>query len=117
MLVKQMRRQFPDESGEHHEFLAQAWKDVRMNRAIREMNRARYCDRRQEYRAARLYYSTVAREYDDTSLANEAGERLAQLDGLPDLPPQRMEWLARIFPGNTDSKPVLATRPTGSDTR
>ena len=110
-LVKQMRRQFPNEARDHHEYLTGAYKDIRMNRAIREMNLARYRDRRQEYRAARAQYARVAREFSDTSLAAEASDRLAQLDGKPDLPGQRMEWLAKAFPSDADVQPLIANNP------
>lgn len=96
-LVKQMRRQFPNESGENTEFLAKAYKDIRMNRAIREWNLAQYRDRRQEFRAAKIQYRRVAEDFSDTSLGVAAEERLAQLGDAPDLPPQRLEWLARPF--------------------
>lgn len=110
-LIKQMRRQFPQESREHDEFLAKSWKDVRMNRAIREMNLARYRDRRKEFRAARARYGKVARDYSDTSLADEASARLAQLRGEPDLPPQRLKWLANVFPTESEELPALAVKP------
>lgn len=110
-LVKQMRRQFPRESQGDQEFLAKAFKDVRMNRAVREMNLARYRDRRKEYRAAKTQYNRVAREYSDTSLAAEAEERLAQLGGAPDLPPQRLEFLAKMFPADEEQRPLIATKP------
>ena len=110
-LIKQMRRQFPRESQQDTEFLANAFKDVRMNRAIREMNLARYRDRRKEYRAARTQYARVVREYSDTSLAGEAQERLAQIGGQPDLPPQKLEFLARMFPSDDQQQPMIATKP------
>ena len=110
-LIKQMRRQFPQEAREHDDFLAKAWKDVRMNRAIREMNLARYRDRRKEFRAARGQYEKVVREFSDTSLSQEAANRLAQLGGLPDLPPQRLSWLAKAFPTPDREQPLLATKP------
>ena len=113
-IIRQMRRQFPSESSQDTEFLARAFKDVRMNRAIREMNLARYRDRRQEYRAARKHYERVAMEFTDTSLADEARERVAQLGGRPDLPPQRLEWLAKAFPSTSDAQPLIATKPDAS---
>ena len=79
-IVRQMRRQFPNEAADDEAFLTAAYKDVRMNRAIREMNLAQYRDRRKEYRAARTQYERVAREFSDTSLAGQAKERLAQQD-------------------------------------
>ncbi len=110
-LIKQMRRQFPRESREHDEFLTKAWKDVRMNRAIREMNLARYFDRRKEYRAARQHYRNVTRDFSDTSLSSDANERLAQLGGLPDKPPQRLAWLVDIFPTPDREQPLIARNP------
>lgn len=116
-LVKQMRRQFPQESRSDNEFLASIYKDIRMNHAIREMNLAKYRDRRKEYRAARAQYARVARDFGDTSLAKDASERLAQLGGEPDLPPQRLAWLARVFPSDEPEQPLLATKPGTSSTR
>ncbi len=116
-LVKQMRRQFPLETREHDEFLAKAWKDVRMNRAVRTMNLARYRDRRKEFRAARVQYDKVVRDFSDTSLAREAAQRLAQIGGAPDLPPQRLKWLARIFPTDSRTQSLLATKPSATATR
>lgn len=115
-IVKQMRRQFPKESRDDMDFLASAYKDIRMNRAIREITRARSRDRRKEYRAARTRYERVAREFADTSLAQEATARLAELQGLPDLPPQRLQVLANAFPSTSEDQPLLATKP-GADRR
>ena len=75
-----------------------------MNQAKRDYRLAEYRDRREEYRAAKLQYERVAREFSDTSLAEDAKARLAELKGSPDVPPQRLEWLAKAFP--TDEKPV-----------
>ena len=110
-LVRQMRRQFPSQASKDNEFLARAFKDIRMNRAIREMHLAQYRDRRKEYRAARTLYQRVVEDYSDTSLASDAETRLAQLGGLPDLPPQRLEWLARAFPSTNQDQPLIAARP------
>ena len=88
-----------------------------MNRAIREMHLAKYRDRRKEYRAARTQYQRVAEEFSDTSLAETARARLAELGGLPDLPPQRLEWLAKAFPSTNDDQPLIATRPGQSQSK
>ena len=106
-LVKQMQRQFPQEAREDLPFLTKASKDVRMNRAIRDWNLAKYRDRRKEYGAARIQYERVAKEFSDTSLAQSAKTRLADLGGKPDLPPQRLEWLAKAFPTEDAEKPLL----------
>ena len=110
-LVKQLRRQFPVESRQHDEFLTRAWKEVRMNEAIREMKFAKYYDNRQEFRAARRRYEIVARDYRDTSLSHEAEERLAAIGDLPDKPPQRLAWLADLFPTPDREEPLVARNP------
>ena len=113
-MVKQMRRQFPAESRKDNEFLAKAYKDIRMNRAVRSITQARYRDQRQEYRAARVLYERVAREFSDTSLSNDAEVRLAQLEGLPDLPPQRLQVLANAFPTSSDDQTLIASPGSGT---
>lgn len=110
-IVRQMRHQFPREAREDDEMLTSIYKDIRMNRAVREMTLAQYRDSRQEYRAARARYERVIREFEDTSLARDAEMRLAQLDGRPDLPPQRLQALARVFPTTSDDQPLIATKP------
>ena len=106
-LVQQMYRQFPKESAKDMDFLQAAFKDIRMNRAIRGWRMAEYRHRRKEFRAARLEYERVAREFHDTSLASEAETRLAQIEQSPDLPPQRLEWLAKAFPVDEAVSPLL----------
>ncbi len=113
-LVKQMRRQFPSESRTDDGFLDSAYKDIRMNRAVREITQARYRDQRKEYRAARVLYERVAREFSDTSLSKDAEVRLAQLEGLPDLPPQRLQVLAKAFPSNSEEQPLIASPGSGT---
>ena len=106
-LVKQMRRLFPRESESDTEFLQKAYKDIRMNRALRDWRLAEYRHRRKEFRAAKIQYEKVAREFSDTSLAAAAETRLSEIDGAPDLPPQRLEWLAKAFPSDEQVTPLL----------
>lgn len=108
-IVNQMYRQFPSEAKEDAEFLSKAFKDVRMNRAIRAMKIAQYRDTRKEYGAARAQYERVAREFSDTSLAQDAETRLAQIDGRPDLPPQRLQMLAKPFERDEGRQTPLLT--------
>lgn len=103
-LVDQMKRVFPAESAEDVEYLSAAYKDVRMNKAIRDFRMAEYRHRRNENRAARIQYERVANEYRDTSLAAAAETRLADLRDSPDLPPRRLAWLEKAFP--SDGKQV-----------
>lgn len=110
-IVKRMVYQFPDESEPHRVFLENAYRDIQLKKAERDYSIARYYDRRREYGAARIYYEAVRRQYPATNLALEAEGRLAQIDGLPDVPNQSMQWLADLFPQEEEARPLL-TRST-----
>jgi outer membrane protein assembly factor BamD (BamD/ComL family) len=110
-LVVQIQRQFPVEAREHHDFLLQVAKDVRMNKALREWQRAQYFDRRQQYGAARQYYDRISQTYTDTSLAEQAEKRLVEIGELPNHPPQYLPWLVEMLPESKPATPLLATDP------
>ncbi|HYM86225.1 MAG TPA: hypothetical protein VET30_05755, partial [Pseudoxanthomonas sp.] len=106
-LIKQMRRQFPQESQQEREFLDRAAAQVRLLKAQRLEYLARYYDRRAEYRGAAHYYTRIVTEYQDTPLAQRAQERIGQIAGLPPVPPQRAQWLVNLFPESDPVKPLL----------
>ncbi|HEX5105260.1 MAG TPA: hypothetical protein VFV87_15680, partial [Pirellulaceae bacterium] len=106
-LIKQMRRQFPQQAEGEREFLDRAAAEIRFHKAERLMFLARYYDRRAEYRAATHYYARTASEFDDTPHAEEANTRIAAITGLPAVPPQKMQWLVNLFPESDDVKPLL----------
>jgi outer membrane protein assembly factor BamD (BamD/ComL family) len=106
-LIKQMRRQFPQESEREREYLERAAAEIRYHKAERLSFLGRYYDNRAEYRAASHYYARVVREYEDTPLAAEANERLAVITGLPPVPPQKMQWLVNLFPESDDVKSLI----------
>lgn len=106
-LIKQMRRQFPQEAEREREYLERAAAEIRYHKAERLSFLARYYDNRAEYRAASHYYARVVREYEDTPLAATANDRLATITGLPAVPPQKLEWLVNLFPESDDVKPLI----------
>ena len=65
---------------------------------MRDWETAEYYDYRQQYGGARFYYSKVLRDFPDTSLAQDAEKRLAQITDLPANPEQRMQWLVDSIP-------------------
>ncbi len=107
-LVKQIHRQFPQESREHKEFLTEAWKKIRLNKAMDDWEMARYYDKRKAYAAARQYYDRVRRDYGDTSLAQEATDRIAVISERDPTPSQPLPWLAKMFPTPERKKPLVA---------
>lgn len=110
-ILKQIFRQFPQEAETEREFLNNAWKEVRMNRAIHDWEMAKYYDQRKEFAAARRYYDKVRRDFSDTSLATEANDRLAEIGDRPAKPDQPLPWLAELFPTPEREKPLVARNP------
>src|SRR6185369_13335978 len=106
-LIKQTRRQFPVEAEREREFLDKAAAEIRMRKAEQLMLLAKFYDRRAEYRAATHYYTRVVREFRDTPLAQQAEERVPQVEGLPPKPPQYLPWLVALFPESDKVKPLL----------
>ena len=114
-LIRQLVTHFPSEAKEHYEALETARKDIRLKKAQREFVVAQYYDRREEYRAARIHYENVCRDFADTNLAVEAESRLAQLEGRPAVPAPSLQWLAEMFPDEpTRQEPLIRPNPTGA---
>jgi outer membrane protein assembly factor BamD (BamD/ComL family) len=106
-LVKQIRRQFPQEAEKERENLERAAAEIRFRKAERLMFLAQYYDKREEYRAAQHYYGQVVQEFADTPLAARAQERITQTAGLPPVPPQKLPWLVAMFPESDKVKPLI----------
>ena len=83
---------------------------VRFSMAERDYTLAQLYERRSEYRAARLHYQLVIDEYSETTLADLSRERMAEIADLPDLPPQRMQWLVDLLPKPRDERPIFTSR-------
>ncbi|MEZ6099422.1 MAG: tetratricopeptide repeat protein [Pirellulaceae bacterium] len=111
-LVVQVQRQFPEQAAEYRDLLQRSAADIRLKQADTAYAFAKFWDDRKEYRAARLYYDDVRKEYSDTNLALESEARLAQLGGLPDTPVERLDWIANLFPKDEQPKPLLASERT-----
>ncbi|MCA9267579.1 MAG: outer membrane protein assembly factor BamD, partial [Planctomycetales bacterium] len=58
-MIRMLLEQFPEESGEHREYLENAYKEVRLKLATRDWDTAKFFDNRGEYGGARYYYSKV----------------------------------------------------------
>jgi outer membrane protein assembly factor BamD (BamD/ComL family) len=97
-LIEQVYRQFPDELAERKEHLEKAFAEVRARKAERRHHLAKYYERRGEYGGARYYYTRIIDEYPNSSLAKLARERMGELADKPDRPPQRAQWLVKLFP-------------------
>jgi outer membrane protein assembly factor BamD (BamD/ComL family) len=108
-LIDTIRRQFPVEAEREREFLNRAYAETRYKKAEREFHTAQYFDQKAEYGAAKQYFSTVLNEYGDTPFADSARTRVAEVGGLPDVPPQRFAWLVDAFPREDTVRPLIGT--------
>lgn len=105
--IKQMVRQFPQESAEKQEELHQAYSKIRFQMAERIWNQADYRYKRSENKAARFHYQRILDEYEDTPFSSQAREMLAKLEGLPDDPPQHFKPLVWMFQAENNDRPWL----------
>jgi outer membrane protein assembly factor BamD (BamD/ComL family) len=108
-LIKQIRRQFPAEYSKYREELEKTYAEIRAKQAEREWVMAQYYEKQQAYAAARFYYERVADQFAETAFAQAARERIDALAGLPDRPPQKLQWLVEQFPSSRQEKPLVAT--------
>jgi len=108
-LIKQIRRQFPQQAEQEKDYLSRAYAEVRFKKAERGWTLGHYHELRTEYRAAEYYYSKVVKDFPDTPFADDAQKRIAANSGLPPVPPQRFEWLVNAFPQRQNAKPLLSS--------
>jgi TolA-binding protein len=106
-LIKQIRRQFPQEAQKEREYLDRAAAEVRFKKAERLMFIGQYYDHRSEFRAAQHYYAQVVQDFPDTPLAKTADERITQVAGLPPVPAKQLPWLIALFPESDKVKPLI----------
>lgn len=108
-VLRSLLSQFPEEVGEDQEQLAEQGGRVRYLLAERDWEMGQYYEGRGENRAAKHYYTQVARKFDDTAFAADAEDRVVALGGLPPVPEQKAKWLADLFPVKERNKPLIAT--------
>ncbi len=110
--VKQIVKLFPKEASEKQEEINLAWAKIRYLKAEREWEEAEFRRLREEFRAARFYYNRIIEQYSDTPFAKTAEEYLEKYKDRPDVPPQRLEFLAKMFPRPKREKPWFESNPS-----
>ena len=116
-LLKTMIRQFPSEVEAERDYLASEGQRIREMLAARDWEVGNYYASRGENRAAKYYFAKVAGEYEDTQLAESAGERVAEVSDLPAVPEQKLPRLAELFPVKERNKPLLDSSNRGTTLR
>jgi tetratricopeptide (TPR) repeat protein len=109
-LLKQITKQFTKQAEERREYLNEAYAEVRFEQAQRRWLQAEYRRKRGENKSARMYLQEILDGYADTPFGEQAQERLAGLEGLPDDPTQHLVWLTKMFPDSDPVKPLLEGR-------
>ncbi|HYW80542.1 MAG TPA: outer membrane protein assembly factor BamD [Thermoguttaceae bacterium] len=91
--LKQFRGQLADEAPR----LAEARNRVVSQLAERDWTMGQYYETKEYFGAARMYYNSILEKYPRTPFAEKARERIAQIQGEPDVPPNRYKWLTDRF--------------------
>ncbi len=96
-VADQTLSQYGDKLGKEREGVAEARAQIIEEEANRDFSLGQYYERHSDYGAARLYYKSVIDQYPSTEKAKQARERMAQISGLPDKPPDRFGWIDDVF--------------------
>lgn len=110
-LIERMRQIFPNEvrSPEHREMIAKADAEVEFYQAEKLWERARYREKQGQYGGANYYHQELLEKYPSTPFADQAREHLTANSKLPQTPPQRLAFLAKLFPEGKPAKPLIST--------
>ena len=103
-IADQTLSQFGDKLGAERERVARARAQIIEEQANREFTIAQYYDQHADYRAARIYYHSVIDGFPTTHRAKEAEQRIEQIKGLPDVPPDHFAWMTNLLGGNKSVK-------------
>ncbi|MEE8452889.1 MAG: outer membrane protein assembly factor BamD [Thermoguttaceae bacterium] len=96
-IADQALTQFRGQLGDEAPRMAEARNRIVAQKAERRWEMAQYYETKAYFGAARMYYNTILNEYPRTPHAQKARERLAQIRGEPDVPPNRYKWLTDRF--------------------
>src|SRR5208337_4840286 len=96
-IAEQALKQFPGQLGEEERRVRDTLSVIHEQRAEREWVMAQYYDNKAEYRAAREYYRYLLQKYPQTSFAQRAKNRMQEIQGEPDEPPNHFKWLTAPF--------------------
>ena len=101
-LVDQTLTQFPDQLNEERERVVETRRMVRAQMAERDWNVGQHYDRLKYYRAAKFYYDGIVKDYPNTPFAELAQQRIVEIKDLPPVPPNKFEWLTKLFGPSTN---------------
>lgn len=100
-LIDQMLSQFGPELGDERERVIQAGRAVRAQMAQRDYEMAEFYCKTRHYGSASVYFNNVVKDFPETKFAEMSQARLEEIKDLPPVPPERLKWLANLFPGQS----------------
>lgn len=112
--IKDIRRQFPQQSQQYDAQISKWARQFRYMQAERQWWIAKFYEGKDEIGAARYYYQKVAQQYPDTPFASRAFTRYNDLKNLPAKPDSPAQWLVDLFPENDPVKPLIANESGGA---
>ncbi len=108
-LLHAMVKQFPNEVEQQREYLASEGSRVRNMLADRDYQVGQYYESKGENRAAGLYYASVAERFKDTTLSDEARDRVVEVAQKDPEPVQPVAWFVDWFPEAKATRPLIPT--------
>jgi len=110
-LAEQLLKQFHSElkTDEERTRIEQLRGKVAAQRALRDWQMAEDYAGRKQYRAARIYWNAIIKDYPGTKLADEAQSRLTETKNELGVPPVKLKWLVDVFSEEEDLEAVPAT--------
>lgn len=108
-LLKLIVQQFPQECEGEREYLKTEATTVRNLLAERDYTLGQYYEKKGENLAASMIFKDVAKNYDDTALAEDSKDKLLVLGDKPPEPIQRAKWLTDMLPQSEANKPLIAS--------
>jgi outer membrane protein assembly factor BamD (BamD/ComL family) len=101
-IARQSLTQFGTQLGDEKERVARTAKEIVEKKAEREWTMGQFYEKKRYYGSARFYYQGLINDYPTTQFAQKARERLEQIRGYPDVPPNHFKWLTSLFPSEFD---------------
>jgi outer membrane protein assembly factor BamD (BamD/ComL family) len=108
-MIRQIKKQFPDEAEKHRVYLNKSYLKARFAKADRLYKRGQYYEWQGYNRSARIFYDKVKEEFGDTKFSKDADDRLVAIASLPDEPPKHFKWLVDLFPERSIAKPIFTS--------
>lgn len=110
-LIDRIRRVYPNElqKPEVRQIVAQSAAQVEYLQAEKLWNRASYREKQANYGGAKIYYDELLEKFPNTPFAQQARERLVAIQDKPEVRPQRLAFLAKLFPPAQPQKPLFTT--------